>query len=461
MDTPLNIQAVTPLQKRALSYSNTLQHLFNEILSTQSPADRVLAQYFRENKKHGSKDRRIIRETLFALFRWWGWIKKVQIQESDELNWYVQLSLVGLFEKHSWHHIIESWVHFAKLSPVHSSLFLPYLDTAQSFTNDKPESENIDLHSHQTKQAILEQLTALNYPLLDLVPHWAKEMGIFTDENTALLINALSCRPPIWGRAQNINTHKAIEALKEAGIEAKSEPTFSDTIHLGNKNINLNGLPLYNQGYLEIQDLASQVIGHICAPKPHENWWDACSGAGGKSLQLRSLMLQQNPQSSGKIIASDIRHKALEELNKRAKRAKFKGIKTQAWINDELPVQANSFDGVLVDAPCSCIGTWRRNPDLRWISNETVVHDKVPLQIDILNRSAKAVKVGGKLVYATCSLSSLENEEVIKAFLQFNSEYSLDMLSHPFTQEQHDMLTIWPFEADSDGMFVTRMTKNK
>ncbi|WP_299002765.1 methyltransferase domain-containing protein [uncultured Shewanella sp.] len=461
MDTPLNIQALTPLQKRALSYSHTLHSLFNEIITTESPADRVLARYFRDNKKHGSKDRKVIRETLFALFRWWGWIKKIQIQENDALNWYVQLSLVGLFEKHSWHNIIESWLQFAKLSPVNVSLFLPYLDTEQSFTNERLKTDHIDLHSHQAKQALLKQLTSLDFPLLDLVPDWARNMGIFTKENETLLIEAFSSRPPIWGRAQNISTQKALELLQRADIEAKADSPFTDSIHLGHKNINLNGLALYKQGQLEIQDLASQVIGHICAPKPNEHWWDACSGAGGKSLQLRSIMLQQDPQSSGKIIASDIRHKALEELNKRAKRAKYKGIKTQAWINNELPVKANSFDGVLVDAPCSCIGTWRRNPDLRWISQSAAVTQKALLQTDILNRSAKAVKVGGKLIYATCSLSSIENEDVVKAFLQTNPEYSLDTLTHPFTHEQHKMLTIWPFEANSDGMFVAKMTKNR
>ncbi|WP_299495528.1 RsmB/NOP family class I SAM-dependent RNA methyltransferase [uncultured Shewanella sp.] len=461
MDTPNNIEALSPLQKRALSYSNTLQRLFNEIINTRSPADRVLAQYFRDNKKHGSKDRKVIRETLFALFRWWGWLKKVAIQEENH-NWYLQLGLTGLFEKHNWHELTNAWLAFAKLKPAHSHLLSPYLLTNNELVSqDTPIIEKAHLLPLQDKQVLLEQLTSLDYPLLDLVPDWSKNIGIFTDENTPSLIEAFSSRPPIWGRAQNINTQQLVEILKKSGIEAKAHSVFADSIHLGHKNINLSGLSLYNQGQLEIQDLASQVIGHVCAPKPNENWWDACAGAGGKTLQLRSLMLRQDPKSKGHIIASDVRYKALEELNKRAKRAQFKGIKTQAWVNNELPVNANSFDGVLVDAPCSCIGTWRRNPDLRWISDISAVQDKAPLQLDILNRSAQAVKVGGKLIYATCSLSSIENEDVVNAFLQSHPEFSLDTLTHPFTGQSHSMLTIWPCEANSDGMFVTKLTRNQ
>ncbi|MCL1126051.1 RsmB/NOP family class I SAM-dependent RNA methyltransferase [Shewanella surugensis] len=456
MDNPLSIQATTPIQKRALSYSQTLQKLFNEIMSTKQPADRILAQYFRENKKHGSKDRKIIRETLFALFRWWGWLKKIDEQESNDLNWYLQLGLSGLFESHPWKDLISAWLHFAQLDIAASSTLSPFL-LIDAETN---LSTPINLQTNKGKLQLLETITSLNFQLTDLVPSWFKEVDVFQEDNISPLIEALSSRPPIWGRVQHLSTDKALKQLHQAGIEASSNTAFEDSIHLGNKNINLNGLPLYNQGQLEIQDLGSQVIGHICAPKPHENWWDACSGAGGKSLQLRSLMLRQDPKSTGKIIASDIRNKALEELNKRAKRAKFKGIKTLPWKNDALPVSSKHFDGVLVDSPCSCIGTWRRNPDLRWISDISAVLDKAPLQLDILSRSAQAVKLGGKLVYATCSLSSIENEEVVNAFLQAHPEFSLDTLIHPFTGKQHAMLTIWPFEANSDGMFVARMTRD-
>ena len=170
-------------------------------------------------------------------------------------------------------------------------------------------------------------------------------------------------------------------------------------------------------------------------------------------------MLRQNSKADGSIISSDIRRKPLEELTKRAKRAGFSGINVAPWKSEALPVDANTFDGVLVDAPCSCTGTWRRNPDMRWLDDVNVVTDKHALQLDILTRSAKAVKAQGQLVYATCSLSPVENEQVVNAFLNANPEFELRTLTHPFKGTQVEMLTIWPQDANSDGMFVAKMIK--
>jgi 16S rRNA (cytosine967-C5)-methyltransferase len=165
--------------------------------------------------------------------------------------------------------------------------------------------------------------------------------------------------------------------------------------------------------------------------------------------------------STGSIISSDIRSNALEELTKRAQRAHFNGISVARWKSDALPVPADHFDGVLVDAPCSCTGTWRRNPDMRWLDGVEAVADKAALQLDILSRSSHAVKADGILVYATCSLSPLENQDVVTAFLQQHPEFTLTPIRHPFTGEQTEMLTVWPFEANSDGMFVARMLRSK
>ncbi len=170
---------------------------------------------------------------------------------------------------------------------------------------------------------------------------------------------------------------KALAELRSAGVDACAAPVFNDAISLGSKSINLNEIRLYKEGFIEVQDLASQVIGQVCAPKAGENWWDACSGAGGKSLQLSSLMQQDNAAKGvlGTITASDIRPAALNELEKRAKRAGF-NIKVAPWRSDALPVAREAFDGVLVDAPCSCTGTWRRNPDMRWLDDSQAISDK-------------------------------------------------------------------------------------
>ncbi|MEC4726463.1 RsmB/NOP family class I SAM-dependent RNA methyltransferase [Shewanella sp. D64] len=439
-----NLHAETPAQKRALSYANTIFQLFHQVMDKQHPADRVVGEYFRINKKHGSKDRRVIRESVFALFRWWGWLSKfnvLQETEQKEQAWFTILTINAHLESHPWNDFISAWEAFSGIKQI------------KSVTQFNSAVQRCDWLSNQ--------FDSLSFTTDELVPDWFwKVCPNDNTEQRLALIESLSSRPPIWGRVQNIDVHDAINTLTKLDIPATGSEFFSDSINLGNKNINLNGLALYKDGELEIQDLGSQVVGQICQPKADDNWWDTCSGAGGKSLQLRSLMLQQNKHATGTIVASDIRRKPLEELTKRAKRAGFKGITTAPWKSDELPVKHAHFDGVLVDAPCSCTGTWRRNPDMRWIDNLNAVMDKPALQLDILSRSSKAVKTGATLVYATCSLSPLENEAVVKAFLASNDDFSLEVTTHPFTSVQATMHTVMPYQADTDGMFVARMIRN-
>ncbi|MDO6610134.1 RsmB/NOP family class I SAM-dependent RNA methyltransferase [Shewanella sp. 1_MG-2023] len=462
-----DIQANTPAEKRALSYSATIKKLFDEVLDTKMPADRIVANYFREHKKHGSKDRRVIRETLFGLFRWWGWLKQLGSQH-DEQTWFKMLSSCAILELHTWRSFAEAWQQFGQLSP-------SQLDIINNVLNEQLNSAAEPITEVNTYTVVEKtQLMASIYnPVAfsesQLLPDWFWEVCPISDESQKIqLIEAMSSRPPIWARAQNIDTQVAVKQLQQAGIDASASEYFADALSLGNKSINLNDVALYKQGQVEIQDLASQVIGNTCQPKADDKWWDTCSGAGGKTLQLHSLMLQNASSNlssnsiailTGSIVSSDIRSKALEELKKRAKRANFKGITVARWKSDDLPVDANSFDGVLVDAPCSCTGTWRRNPDMRWIDDRSCVDNKSELQLDILSRSSKAVKTGAHLVYATCSLSPIENEQVVEQFLQHNPSFDLVLSTHPFTQAQQKHVTVWPNEANSDGMYVARMVK--
>ncbi len=428
----------TPNQKRAVSYANTIARLFNQVMETKQPADRVIANYFREHKKHGSKDRRVIRETFFGLFRWWGWLKQLPSNQ-DGLIDFNQLYLCAQLEKHPWANIHHVWAQVSAIRPEDNQGLVSLEDRLNYLANCY---SNIQF---DTKQ---------------LLPDWFWQQISLPENKHNEFIRIMMTRPPIWCRTQGLKVSDAIKQLLKQDVPAQASTHFDDALSLGSKSLNLDGVTLYKEGKLEIQDLASQVIGHVCAPKPEEHWWDTCAGAGGKSLQLKTHMLAQDSQAKGSITASDIRQGPLKELLKRAKRAGYKHIDIAPWQSDSLPV-TKLFDGVLVDAPCSCLGTWRRNPDMRWTDDETAVLSKPELQLDILSRSSRAVKPGGKLVYATCSLATKENESVVTEFLALHPEFSLEMLTHPFTQEQSKMLTIWPHEADCDGMFVVRMIRQR
>lgn len=435
----VNFTSQSAIEKRALSYAVTIHHLFEQIMANQQAADNTLAAYFREHKKHGSKDRRVIRESLFAIFRWWGWLKQIPVCSNND-KWLAILTSVGVIENHQWQDIIQAWQHLGKIT------------LTDNFDNK--------LALIERAKKICEQHQTTTLSLFDLAPDWFWEQ-ILTNE-PQLVAQSLCERPPVWARLQNITTEDAIAALKTAGLTPSLSDYFPYAVNLGTTQFSLQNIPLFQQGNIEIQDLASQVIANICAPKANEIWWDACSGAGGKSLQLSSIMQNNadlSASNNGYIIASDIRHKALEELKKRYQRANITNINIRPWKSSSIPVEKNAFDGVLVDAPCSCTGTWRRNPDMRWIESFDSINQKPELQLSILHRAATAVKQGGYLIYATCSLLNIENQQVVNSFINTHPEFELTFMTHPFTQKQTKMLTIWPHEANTDGMFVVKMKK--
>ena len=291
-----------------------------------------------------------------------------------------------------------------------------------------------------------------------LAPAWVRE-HLEPDFPFDRYLKSLCTRPPMWLRMQTENKESLLHELASAELTAEQHPYHKDAVAIRNAQINLFTLPAYCEGRFEVQDLASQCIGAACAPAPGERWWDACAGAGGKSLQLAELM-----QRKGTVVATDIREYKLEDLRKRARRAGFPNIQTRAWDGKGVrPQHRERFDGVLVDAPCSCSGVWRRNPDGIWTLKQEEIGETARLQARILEAAAPGVKPGGVLIYATCSIFKEENKEQVTAFLAKHPEFVLERFPHPLTgaMVSDGMLQVTPADADCDAMFVARMRKLK
>ena len=211
----------------------------------------------------------------------------------------------------------------------------------------------------------------------------------------------------------------------------------------------------FKAGAFELQDIASQAVGVLCAPKPGETWWDACAGEGGKTLHLADLM-----QGRGQVCASDKAEWRLATLKQRAARAQVQNYQSATWDGGvELPFSMK-FDGVLMDAPCSGVGTWQRNPHARWTCRVEDVRELAELQLKLLTNAAQGVKPGGKLVFAVCTLARAETSGVVSAFSAANTEFEpteLPVLSEDMAKlgmKGQPTLTIWPQELGGNGMFV-------
>jgi 16S rRNA (cytosine967-C5)-methyltransferase len=223
-----------------------------------------------------------------------------------------------------------------------------------------------------------------------VAPNWiAEEMEI-----KPAWARAIQAEPKLWLRAKPGQGRALCEKLGAAKLEKTLLPDA--ILYKGEED--LFKRPEFHAGEFEIQDIASQAVGWLCAPQPGETWWDACAGEGGKTLHLSALM-----QNKGLIWASDRAEWRLKNLKRRAARAQVFNFRAAPWDGSARLPTKTKFDGVLVDAPCSGVGTWQRNPHARWTTTLTDVRELAAIQKQLLANAASSVKPGGKLIFAVCT----------------------------------------------------------
>ncbi len=258
-------------------------------------------------------------------------------------------------------------------------------------------------------------------------------------------LRAIQAEPPLWLRAKPGRLRAIAQVLGHTRTGA-----LPDALAYAGEE-NLFRTPEFHAGEFEIQDIASQAVGMVCAPKPAETWWDACAGEGGKLLHLSALM-----HGKGLLWASDRAEWRLKKLKLRTARARCFNYRAALWDGGaKLPTKTR-FDGVLVDAPCSGLGTWQRNPHARWTMTPEDVRELASVQTRLLHHVASSVKPGGRLVYSVCTLARAETEEVAAAFGAAHPDFAPLPTPNPFhTNEppraQH---TLWPQATGGGGMFI-------
>ncbi|HTA30727.1 MAG TPA: RsmB/NOP family class I SAM-dependent RNA methyltransferase, partial [Candidatus Cybelea sp.] len=214
--------------------------------------------------------------------------------------------------------------------------------------------------------------------------------------------------------------------------------------------------PEFQAGEFELQDINSQVVGLICAAQPGETWWDACAGEGGKLLHLSDLM-----QNKGLIWASDRAEWRLQKLRRRTARAKAFNYRAVLWDGGTKLPTKTKFDGILVDAPCSGVGTWQRNPQGRWTTELSDVKELAEVQKRLLANAVAGLKAGGRLIYSVCTLTRSETVEVAEAITKQFAELKPLGLKDPFdaSKPEKKLLWLWPQETGGNGMFICAWQK--
>ena len=285
----------------------------------------------------------------------------------------------------------------------------------------------------------------------------------YGDQEAQQLCESLNGQAPLTLRVNTLKTtaEECQDILRKEGVETQ-RTKLSPFGLLISKRINVFQLQAFRDGLFEVQDEGSQLLPYLIDPKPTARVLDACAGAGGKTLELSALM-----KNRGEIVAADVHGGRLEELRKRARRAGASNVRIQQ-VEDIADLEERFrgyFDVVLIDAPCSGLGTLRRNPGIKWVVTEETVHEVSQKQLHIIESSVSLVKSGGILAYATCTLFREENEDVIENFLRTHPHCSLE--SPPLNPSIFDAsrftdgkyVKFFPHRDGTDGFFIAVMKK--
>jgi 16S rRNA (cytosine967-C5)-methyltransferase len=432
---------------------NLLDHcaaLLEQVLQFRQPADAVLSQYFRDQRTLGSRERATLAETVYSVLR--------------QKNLFDALAETGAgsvsCNKAGSHKGSNKARCLAILGFAGERAFLQTLLTA-------PEQQWLAT-CEQARAGALPPVQRHNLPtwLADAI---AAQVGTRFDAVALALLQQAELDVRV--NTLLAKRTQAIQSLQQAGLQAQATPYSPWGIRLAGKP-KLAQLDAMRNGQIEVQDEGSQLLAVLLDAKRGEIVVDFCAGAGGKTLALGAAM-----RNTGRLYALDVSAHRLEKLKPRLARSGLNNVHLMA-IADESDERisrlAGKADRVLVDAPCSGLGTLRRSPDLKWRQTPQTVQEMAQKQAAILKSAARLLKPGGRLVYATCSVLEAENEAVAAAFTaaqpQFeplNAAQMLEALKVPqaatlCSQQEGacagvpagQYLRLWPDVHGTDGFFA-------
>lgn len=388
-----------------------VQTALQKILLEGRVADRALEGLFKSQRKLGSRDRKFVAESVYECVRWTRRLKATAEHAGVHRPQYCDELLVYGFE--------QGWNDWAGLSTEE----IQKLKTAATAQAQWPRA---------VRESINDEIDAAA----------ASELGAAWDQE----LHALNEQAPVDLR---VNRHRIAlgelrRKLQDEGIATEELAGFADALTLRERK-NVFSIPIFKEGFFEVQDRSSQRVAPFAKPEGAARIIDACAGAGGKTLHLASLM-----KNRGKIISLDIFDWKLKELEVRARRGRFSNIETRLIDSAKVIKRLDqSADRVLLDVPCSGLGVIRRNPDAKMRLEAAELERLRILQAEILGSYSRMVKVGGYLVYATCSVLPSENLRQVENFLQSQGAH--------WDLEEH--WSALPSERNGDGFFAARLKR--
>ncbi len=406
-----------------MSYTYTYLNVAKNLISNYTPPQPFhlyIKKYFTLNKKHGSRDRKIISALCYAYYRTGKNFSDLSIEDKTLISF--ALSQSPLFND-AWQQKLKE--QFPLLASAFNTLAL---------------SEQIEILKQQH-----------NFEIAQLFPVQENFSNLSSTDD---FLTSLLVQPNVWLRTKKNKKEKVAAVLNTAGISPIEHPKAPFAIGCS-KQINIENVLGKNHHHLvEVQDASSQQTGNFIQLKPNSKVWDCCCGAGGKSLMLKDI------EPKIELYCSDIRPQIIENLKERFKQsglpAPFEVVldithtHTSEVVfetkSERRTVAKNYFDTIVVDIPCTGSGTWARTPEQAYYFEKEQISEYTQKQKDIISKVVPFLKKGGKLYYITCSIFNAENEGQLPYF------ESLELKA-----EQHQLIEGYTYKADS--MFIAVLEK--
>jgi 16S rRNA (cytosine967-C5)-methyltransferase len=412
--------------------------MLTNILEFSSPADAKLSEFFRNNRDLGTKERAFVAESVYGVLRRLRYLSTLTANEEGDADDARKLILAWLLR-------VEG-KSIRELEPILNEQQTEWAQVIKAkSTESLPLAVQADVRDWLWTKLVAQYGEAEALTIC---------RSMFEQASLDLRVNTIKGnREDVLKKmlAENTNNQDVIAIMPHSPIG----------IRMPNR-LGINRHVLFTEGKIEVQDEGSQLLSYLVAPKRGQMIADFCAGAGGKTLAIGALM-----KNTGRLYAFDISEKRLHNLGQRLKRSGLSNLHAQLITGEsdqKLKRLNGKFDRVLVDAPCSGLGTLRRNPDLKWRFEATDIDELNVKQSNILARAAKLVKSGGRLIYATCSLLQDENENIAEAFLAANSEFILVPANEVLAQQQIKVdtgkyLKLLPHLHGTDGFFAAVFEK--
>jgi 16S rRNA (cytosine967-C5)-methyltransferase len=408
-------------------------------LKFDHPTDAIVAKFFRDNRGFGPRERATLTDTVYNVLR-----KKLRFDHfapSGSGGKERRLAILGFAAPRAF---LEGAINEQELT------WIKKIDAVKT-------DDLLDRHRHNLPEWLVEPLKE------QLAPK--KGAGFWQ------YVESLDSNPGLDLRVNMLNEKREEVAKELAKVAVQSEPTpFSPWGLRVSDKAQLRNLSVYKRGAIEVQDEGSQLLALLVDAKRGDMVADFCAGAGGKTLALGASM-----RNTGRLYAFDTSAQRLEGLKPRLARSSLSNVHPAAIAHerdDRIKRLAGKMDRVLVDAPCSGLGTLRRNPALKWRQTPKLIEEMATLQTAILQSAARLVKSGGRLVYATCSLLKDENEAIALKFSAANPDFEMFQVGDVLTQLKVEnaaflcsgtglegstgleYLRLWPHIHATDGFFA-------